>query len=52
MGSAGISISISFVVGRDRGGVGEGRVRFLGVVELYSSGDDPLGLEAVRGSCR
>ena len=37
----------SLFVGFGRGGVSEGGVRPLGVVELHPPGDDPLGLEAV-----
>ena len=37
----------SFVVGLGRGGVCEGGAGSLGVAELHSSDDDPLGLEAI-----
>ena len=38
----------SFLVGLGRGRTAKGRMGSLGVVELHPSGDDPLGLEAVR----
>ena len=37
----------SFVVGFERGGVGQDGVRPFGIVKRYPSGDDPLGLEAI-----